>query len=94
VPNVAGYYQINITVALNPTPSSEVLMVLYKNGTDYQSLSYTVGSYQIYRLSNSCMAYANGTTDYFEVFFYQTNGATASSGATSTAFSGFLARTA
>lgn len=94
VPNVAGYYQFNITLAFNPVPSSELVVALYKNGSAIQYLSYTAGVVSLYRITCSGMAQANGSTDYFEAYMYQTNGAVLSGGITGTAFSGFLARTA
>jgi hypothetical protein len=72
-PNVAGYYQFNISIGFNSNQSTEVAIALYKNGSacsyllDYRMTSFANGSC-------SALFYANGTTDYFETYVYQSSG--------------------
>jgi hypothetical protein len=93
-PNVAGYYQFNLTYNFNPVPSNELVLVLYKNGSGTNFLWYTAGITSIYRTTASTMAYANGTTDYFEAYVYTANSTTFSASSVGTFFQGFLARAA
>lgn len=65
-PTVAGYYQLNAAVGLNST--GESLIQIYKNGASFKSGPDFVAS--IYGLAFSTLVYANGTTDYFEVYAY------------------------
>ena len=69
-PNVAGYYQVNCssTLADATNQTTNLLLLLYKNGSSYayiRSLSvsgnYTFGTF-------SYVVYMNGTTDYLEVY--------------------------
>jgi hypothetical protein len=89
-PTVAGYYQINAAVGLNST--GESLIQLYKNGALFktgQDLSTTV-----YNLAFSALVYANGSSDYFDVYVYPGAGTTVSGSSGVTYFQGFLARSA
>jgi len=76
-PNVAGYYQINSSVSFTPaiTPTGECQINIYKNGSFYRSGAdiSTGASSSIYALTISALVYANGTTDYFEIYVYQTS---------------------
>jgi hypothetical protein len=76
-PNVAGYYQINSSVSFTPaiTPTGECQINIYKNGGFYRSGAdiSTGASSSIYALTISALVYANGTTDYFEIYVYQTS---------------------
>jgi hypothetical protein len=90
-PTVAGYYQISCGVRQNAS-NSRAILEIYKNGStnkilqDNASSNYTVGG--------SSLFYANGSTDYFEVYFY-TNSATAlGSSSTQTYFNGAMVRAA
>jgi len=65
-PTVAGYYQINAAVGLNST--GESLIQVYKNGSNFKTGQDIVGT--IYNLAFSTLVYANGSTDYFEVYAY------------------------
>lgn len=65
-PNVAGYYLIQGYIYLSQGSATGQLGV-YKNGTMFHNL----GSYQ--NLTSACiggstMVYANGSTDYFEIY--------------------------
>lgn len=65
-PTVAGYYQLNAAVGLNST--GESLIQVYKNGANFKTGQDLVGT--IYNLAFSTLVYANGTTDYFEIYVY------------------------
>lgn len=88
-PNVAGYYQLNLTLMPEPSTSlGRYIMVVQKNGTllevlqDGATINKTTGSYLIY---------LNGTTDYttFSTYLFAT---TAVVGSGNTVFSGSLVR--
>jgi len=89
-PTVEGYYQINAKVGFNST--GESLIQLYKNGTVHRSGNDIVGT--VYGLVLSALVYANGTTDYFEVYGYPGAGTIFDGGPGVTYFEGFLARSA
>jgi hypothetical protein len=71
-PTVAGYYQLNAQV--NNSASTNLarqLVILYKNGVSYKigtdlAPSSTTGSRGVF----SSLVYANGTTDYFQIYCY------------------------
>jgi hypothetical protein len=98
-PNVAGYYQFNVT--LGATASTTLIynyIQIYKNGTADSIAIYgpytNAGSYGVL----STLIYMNGTTDYIELYVQISGVGTllVSGGATSisTYMSGFLARAA
>ena len=106
-PTVAGYYQINASISFlfAATGTWEYFGVFAKNGdTDYQRFG---NQYQEAFASNpsarqidgSTLLYFNGTTDYLELYAYQSSGSNASViGTTATGkytrISAFLARSA
>jgi hypothetical protein len=98
-PTVAGYYQLNTVlgfdaVTINPTWAGASI---YKNGAVYKQVRVTGMTYTLVSASVSTIVYANGTTDYFEVYAYF-NGATGGqldAGNTySTYFNGAMVRSA
>jgi hypothetical protein len=69
-PTVAGYYQLNANTYLQASSGlTRVLTTLFKNGASYKfgndniAVSGTEG-----RGLLSSLVYANGTTDYFEIY--------------------------
>jgi hypothetical protein len=94
IPSVEGYYQINAAVYLGNQNNARVIR-LYKNGSPVKrggtrvAVSGSGSSSEI-----STLVYANGTTDYFEIYLYQTSGITITNNAGSelTYFQAFLAR--
>jgi hypothetical protein len=90
-PNVAGYYQINLFVALGAATSTQA--TIRKNGT-----SIVLGWYMVNQASYGGMAfdvvYMNGTTDYIEGFMFVSANSTIAGGSAFTGMSGFLARAA
>lgn len=94
-PNVAGYYQINAQVTMDAATSALYMMFLYKNGSGYKRLSQTSNS-TTYGQNGSIVVEANGSTDYFEIYVYQTTGSTQTVNTNNEAshFSGCLVRAA
>jgi hypothetical protein len=78
LPNVEGYYQLNATVRIDGSSGTgERMIVIYKNGSEYKRGTNEAGTEAgatFYTLSVSCQAYANGSSDYFEVYVYQNSG--------------------
>jgi hypothetical protein len=77
-PTVEGYYQLNSTVRIAGTAGTgENMLVLYKNGGEYARGTNGSGTEiggNFYSMQVSDIAYANGTTDFFEVFIQQGSG--------------------
>ena len=77
-PNTEGYYQLNATVRISGgSGTGEVMIVLYKNGSEYARGTNEGGTEQgsnWYSMQISDIAYANGSTDYFEIYIQQTSG--------------------
>jgi len=71
-PTVAGYYQLNAAVNIGATTVTRQIIFIYKNGvifkggTDLYPATGTANS----RGLVSCLVYANGTTDYFEIYVF------------------------
>jgi hypothetical protein len=89
-PAVAGYYQINCTVGMNSTVA-RLIVSLYKNGAEY-SRGVDIQSNSA-AASFSVTVFMNGSTDYLDLYTYNSTGGVAINSAF-TAFSGFLARSA
>jgi len=94
-PNVAGYYQFNVDISFNTAQSTEVVVVLYKSGVPCRYMA-DMRMTSLYTVSASNLAYANGSTDYFEVYVYQISGGATLliGGQNQCSFQAFLARTA
>jgi hypothetical protein len=77
-PTVEGYYQLNSTVRLDGTTGTgECMIVIYKNGTEYSrgwNSNGTQFAANFWSMSVNDVAYANGSTDYFEVYIQQSSG--------------------
>ena len=79
-PNLEGYYQLNSTVRFDGggTGTGEVMITIWKNGSEYHrgwnSSGTELASSGWFSMSVSTVAYANGSTDYFEVYIQQTSG--------------------
>lgn len=98
-PNVAGYYQFNLSVVFysSSTQISTASTRLYKNGSLYVYAQSNVAATAIYTSPTSIVVYANGTTDYFEMYGIATGTNLFVSGDTptrTTTFSGALIRSA
>ncbi len=73
-PNVAGYYQVSGSINITSTNNSEVLCVIYKNGSQAKWGAYINRASIANDVSSvaSALIYLNGTTDYVELFGYIT----------------------
>ena len=75
-PNVAGYYQLGFVGQSDYVPSGRAMVWIYKNGTAFmfqeQNLNSPASTYPSYNIN--AMVYANGSTDYFEIYLRQESG--------------------
>lgn len=71
-PNVAGYYQVSANVTLGGASGVQYTTV-YKNGARYRESS-TIQNGGAINCTVSELMYLNGSTDYIEVFCYQSSG--------------------
>lgn len=91
-PTVAGYYQFSMNLYVNS--GTRVIVTLYKNGALVSYGSDITGS-NIRAIAGSVLVYANGSTDYFEMYgFADVTAFVGSAGGTQTYFTGSLARAA
>jgi hypothetical protein len=95
-PNVAGYYQINMTIqtAFNTSAGISTAQI-YKNGSNY--LEFFRGQNQPNTgidFSGSVIIFLNGSSDYIELYYLQNTGSSQPLGAGSSAtqMSGALVR--
>ena len=91
-PTVAGYYQLNAGVRPNNS-NAEAAAFIYKNGSSYksgQNVAISLGTQN--EVAISTLVYANGSTDYFEVYVYLGSAGTSSGNSTSTWFNGCMVR--
>jgi hypothetical protein len=78
-PTVEGYYQLNSSVRIDgSTGTGEIMIVIWKNGSEYKRGTNQQGTQiaaDFWEMNVSSVVYANGTSDYFEVYVQQTSGA-------------------
>jgi hypothetical protein len=67
-PTVAGYYQINASAALVTSVATWCNLKLYKNGSYFKQSFAPSSSSDIDVTGFTGLVYANGTTDYFEIY--------------------------
>ena len=91
LPNVAGYYQINLMVRSNEA-SGETQASIWKNGAGFKGGTDVNGN-SISSTVNAII-YLNGTSDYVQPYCYVTNTTTSSNGTQSTWFQAVLVRSA
>jgi len=96
-PTVAGYYQFNLTLTFSGGSGGLGLFSFYKNGARFLdgplSTQNSLGNSSY--ITGSGIIYCNGSTDYVEVYGYQTAGTQNLGGASSTQkFTGCLLRAA
>ena len=97
-PTVEGYYQLNATVRLSGNSGTgECMIILYKNGSEYARGTNESGTEQgqnFWSMQVSDIAYANGSTDYFEIYIQQGSATnrTTTAGSTISYFSGVMVR--
>jgi hypothetical protein len=96
-PTVAGYYQINAAIGPPTFASGYHFPIIYKNGSAYKygQLAYVASSING-QVVISSLVYCNGSTDYIEIYWYQSSGGTVTSGIgmPSTWFNGAMVRSA
>ena len=91
-PTVAGYYQVNSTVAFTTGAGA---ISIFKNGSNYvNGTEVTYNASLGGHMPVSDIVYCNGSTDYIEIYVYLTTGTVISSGENNTFFSASLARSA
>ena len=72
-PNKAGYYQLNVHIRVSKTGQSLSQAALYKNGSYYNYFYIWTNTGSSYALGSSDLVYFNGSTDYVEVFIYDSD---------------------
>lgn len=77
-PTVAGYYQLNAEVRLDGTTGTgEMMIVIWKNGAEHKRGTNQQGTQiaaNFWAMQVSSLVYANGSTDYFEIYVQQGSG--------------------
>ena len=78
-PTVAGYYQLNAEVRIDGTSGTgEMMIVIWKNGSEHKRGTNQQGTQiaaNFWAMQVSSLVYANGSTDYFEIYVQQGSGA-------------------
>jgi len=93
-PNVAGYYLFTFN-AENGAATARLTTYLYKNGSAFKNGVDSIGNGTNSNSSNgSALAYANGTSDYFELYAQGNNAQSIQPGSAVTFFQAFLVRPA
>lgn len=89
-PTVAGYYQLNFCVRVDGSPT-RIILNLFKNGSLYKGGEDSTSPV---RNVGSSLVYANGSTDYYEVYVYASGGTPTltSTGTVSIYFNGAMVR--
>ena len=89
-PTVAGYYQVNASLAIGTTNNG--ILSIYKNGS--ATLYQVIVTNTLSAIQNvSTLIYLNGSTDYIELYGY-TSATTFLGGALNTTFSASMVRSA
>ncbi len=79
-PNVAGYYQVNATYFFAGYAYQQIS--IYKNGSVAKAGTYAGSAVALQNMVVSSIIQMNGTTDYLEVFVYQSSGSSQTGGST------------
>ena len=92
-PTVAGYYQL--TGGFNGTANvTSGQLLVYKNGSQFKYLANPGGGTNAGGVWGTVLVYANGSTDYFEMWGYTTTGQNANASSQLTYFQGCMVRSA
>ena len=83
-PQTAGYYHITAHLQQTSVLSSNMSLLLYKNGSEYAQLAYNGGA----QVGGSVLVPMNGSTDILEVYCYSATTFTATAGSGRTKFLG------
>lgn len=76
-PTVAGYYQLNATVRMDGSGAQEGMLTIWKNGAEYHrgwNASGTTSGASWFSMQVGALCYANGTSDYFEIYIQNSAG--------------------
>lgn len=94
-PTVAGYYQLSASILFASGQTTESVIAVYKNGSLFKLLQDIRATF-VASFSGSILVYANGTTDYFEIYCYQSSGGSINTNTASygTYFNGSMVRAA
>lgn len=89
-PNVPGYYQINGGLSLNANAGLSIVCI-FKNGSRYKDGTWqnTTGGLQTHS-DVSSLIYFNGTTDYVELYGFQSSGGPVSNNSQNQVFSTYF----
>ena len=105
-PTIAGYYQFNFQVSFrSATNVVRFACYVYKNGSgsgpskNGGDINFNTAGNNGYKIGGSGLIYANGTTDYFELYAYVetsagTNVFNGGTGGTDSFFQGYLVKAA
>lgn len=89
-PTVAGYYQVN--GSLTVSTAAQGYITIYKNGSTFKGGNNITSSGVT--VTVSALIYLNGSTDYIELYGFNSASNAISTGAANTYFQAFLARAA
>lgn len=92
-PTVAGYYQLTSCIGFSASVASEAVLALYKNGSNYK-YAIDIQASTLVMIQGTFLVYANGTTDYFEIYVYQNSSRTSVASSSQTYFQGAMVRSA
>jgi len=87
-PQTAGYYHITAHLQQTSVLSSNMSLLLYKNGSEYAQLAYNGGA----QVGGSVLVPMNGSTDILEIYVYSATTFTAQAGSGRTKFLGSWVR--
>jgi hypothetical protein len=77
-PTVEGYYQFNASVRIDgANGTGECMIVLYKNGAEHSRGWNSQGTQfaaNFWSMGVADIVYANGSSDYFEIYIQQSSG--------------------
>jgi Chaperone of endosialidase len=89
-PTVAGKYVLTATVSFQLAATNYFALYLYKNGVGIKTVSNVLGGSNPGSVTLTAVVDANGTTDYFEVYAYNSANAAAEGNTSLTYFSGSM----
>jgi hypothetical protein len=93
-PTVAGYYTFNAAL-FNNGSGGRLIFMLYRNGSEIKRLIDVASGATMNQINGSALPYANGSTDYFELYLQPlTTNTTTLGGGALTYFNGALVRAA
>lgn len=90
-PTVAGYYSLHASIIFDATvDTGTATVMIYKNGSEIRRMSSHASTNKVLGAAVSTIVYANGSSDYFEVYAAQDSGSSQdlNGNATNSSFSG------